>query len=116
MIAAGLQQQADWFDRLQRVQQRFTLPVQPISSGLTPQGSDLGSNNFAVISLPKVLLIAGPGISSTEAGEAWYNLERLAGVSPSMAEPQQLKQLDLTRESPGRCRQSAGLHRNAQPH
>ena len=99
VIAAGLQQQADWFDRLQRVQQRFTLPVQAISSGLTPQGSDLGSNNFAVISLPKVLLIAGPGISSTEAGEAWYNLERLAGVSPSMAEPQQLKQLDLTRYS-----------------
>lgn len=97
VVAAGLQQQTDWFERLQRVQQRFTLPVQDISSGLTPQGSDLGSNNFAVISMPKVLLIAGPGVSSTEAGEAWYNLERLAGVSPSIAEPQQVKQLDLSR-------------------
>ncbi|MCS4308397.1 hypothetical protein M2404_002752 [Rheinheimera pacifica] len=99
VIAAGLQQQDDWFNRLQRVQQRFSLPVYAINSGLTPQGSDLGSHNFAVVNLPRVLLMAGPGINSTEAGEVWYNLERLAGVSPSMAEPQQLRQLDLTRYS-----------------
>lgn len=99
VVAAGLQQQADWFARLQRVQQRFSLPLHAIESGLTPGGSDLGSHKFAVVELPKVLLIAGPGINSTEAGEAWYNLERLAGLSPSMAEPQQLKQLDLSRYS-----------------
>ncbi|GAB59516.1 M14 metallopeptidase family protein [Rheinheimera nanhaiensis] len=99
VVAAGLQQQQDWFERLQRVQQRFTLPLQAIRSGLTPTGSDLGSHNFSPVQLPQVLLLAGPGMSSTEAGEAWYNLERLAGISPSMAEPQRLAQLDLSRYS-----------------
>ncbi|MBZ9613692.1 M14 metallopeptidase family protein [Rheinheimera maricola] len=99
VLAAGLQQQPDWFARLQRIQQKFNIPIHSIRSGLTPAGSDLGSHNFAVVSLPKVLLIAGPGISSTEAGEAWYNLERLAGLSPSLAEPQQLKKLQLSHYS-----------------
>ena len=99
VLAAGLQQQADWFSRLQRIAQQFAVPLHGIRSGLTPNGSDLGSHKFAVVQLPKVLLMAGPGINSTEAGEAWYNLERLAGLSPSMAEPQQLKQLDLSHYS-----------------
>ncbi|HEY9042411.1 MAG TPA: M14 metallopeptidase family protein [Rheinheimera sp.] len=99
VVAAGLQTEADWFNRLQRVQQQFSVPVYPISSGLTAQGSDLGSRRFAAVVLPKVLLLAGPDINSTEAGEAWYNLERLAGVSPTLAEPQRLRQLDLSRYS-----------------
>ncbi len=99
VVVAGLQTAPDWFARLQRQQQRFNLPVYAISSGLTVQGSDLGSQQFAPVSLPRVLLIAGPGVSSTEAGEVWYNLERLAGISPSMAEPERLRQLDLSRYS-----------------
>lgn len=99
VIAAGLQTEPDWFARLQRQQQRFNLPLYAISSGLTSSGSDLGSNQFAPVSLPQVLLVAGPGINSTEAGEAWYNLERLAGVSPSLVEPERLAKLDLSRYS-----------------
>lgn len=99
VVSAALQSEADWFSRLQRVQQQFSVPVYPISSGLTAQGSDLGSRRFAAVQLPKVLVIAGPDINSTEAGEAWYNLERLAGVSPTLAEPQRLRRLDLSRYS-----------------
>ncbi|MDP2714223.1 M14 family zinc carboxypeptidase [Rheinheimera sp.] len=99
LIPAALQQHSDWFARLQRVQQEFNLPLYAISSGLTVQGSDLGSHKFTPVTLPRVLLLAGPGINSTEAGEVWYNLERLAGISPSMAEPQRLRRLDLSHYS-----------------
>jgi len=99
VLAAGAQQQSDWFARLQRIQQQWSVPIHVIRSGLTAQGSDLGSPKFSAISLPSVLLLAGPGIDSTEAGEAWYNLERLAGISPTLAEPQRLKKLDLSRYS-----------------
>lgn len=99
LVAAGLQTEPDWFVRLQRVQQQFNVPVHAISTGLTAQGSDLGSRRFVPVTQPKVLLMAGPGVNSSEAGESWYNLERLAGISPTMAEPQQLKQLDLSRYS-----------------
>jgi hypothetical protein len=99
VLAAGAQQQADWFARLQRVQQRFSVPVYAIRTGLTKQGSDLGSANFTPITQPRVLLLAGPGVNSSEAGEVWYNLERLAGVSPTLVEPQRLSKLDLGKYS-----------------
>jgi hypothetical protein len=97
MVAAGLQQQAGWFARLQKLQQQHGVKVHAIRTGLTPEGSDLGSHNFAVVNKPEVLLIAGPGISSTEAGEVWYNLERLAGISPSMVEPERLARINVNR-------------------
>jgi hypothetical protein len=98
LIPAGLQT-ADWFQRFQRVQQQFNLPIYAIKTGLTSKGSDLGSRNFVPVNMPSVLLIAGPGINSTEAGEAWYNIERLGGISPSMVEPQRFGAIDLTRYS-----------------
>lgn len=99
IIVAGQQQRTDWFSRLQQLQQQHGLPVLPIKTGLTKEGSDLGSNFIVPVNKPEVLLIAGPGVHSTEAGEVWYNLERLAGVSPSMVEPSRLRQLDLSRYS-----------------
>ncbi|MGI5310185.1 M14 family metallopeptidase [Rheinheimera sp. WS51] len=98
LIPAGLQQ-GEWFAKLQQVQKQFDLPVYAITTGLTSKGSDLGSRNLLPVTLPKVLLIAGPGISSTEAGEAWYNIERLGGISPSIVEPQRFSAIDLNRYS-----------------
>lgn len=97
VVPAGLQQHPDWFFRLQKIQERFNLPVYTLTTGLTSRGSDLGSHNFTPVQLPEVLLIAGPGVSSTEAGEVWYNLERLAGISPSMVEPERLSRINLHR-------------------
>jgi hypothetical protein len=97
VVPAGLQQHPDWFFRLQKVQERFNLPIYTLTTGLTSRGSDLGSNTFIPVQLPQVLLVAGPGINSTEAGEVWYNLERLAGISPTMVEPERLSRINLSR-------------------
>lgn len=99
LIPAGLQQQSDWFSRLLAAQQRLSLPLYAVQTGLTPQGSDLGSFRFVPVTLPQVLLLAGPGMNSTEVGELWYNLERLAGISPSMVEPDRFSRIDLSRYS-----------------
>jgi len=98
LLPAGLQQ-GDWFSVLQQAQQQHGLTLEAISSGLTPMGQDLGSNLMLPLKLPTVLLMAGPGINSSEAGELWFNLERLAGVSPSLVEPARLGQVDLSRYS-----------------
>ena len=95
LIPAGLQS-GDWFELLKQAQQQSGLRLEAVTSGLTPMGQDLGSNNMVPVTLPKVLLLAGPGINSTEAGELWFNLERLAGVSPTMAEPARFGRLDLS--------------------
>jgi hypothetical protein len=98
LVPAGLQQ-GDWFSFLQQAQQQQGLKLEEIGSGLTPMGKDLGSNQMVPLQLPKVLVMAGPGVNSSEAGELWFNLERLAGVSPSLVEPTRLGQIDLSRYS-----------------
>ena len=98
LIPAGLQSEG-WFETLLAVQQQFALPLSEITTGLTPVGSDLGSRLMVPVTLPKVLLVAGPGINSAEAGELWFSLERLAGISPSLVEPQRFSKIDLQRYS-----------------
>ena len=98
LIPAGLQNEG-WFELLQQAQQRSGLRLEAVTSGLTPMGQDLGSNHMVPVHLPKVLLLAGPGMNSTEAGELWFNLERMAGVSPTIAEPGRFGQLDLSKYS-----------------
>ena len=99
VINSGLQTESDWFERLGRALQQVNLPVMAVQSGLTGQGQDLGSNGFVPVEKPRVLLVAGPDVNSTEAGEAWFNLEQLAGLSPSLVEPQRLGRIDLSRYS-----------------
>ncbi len=98
LIPAGLQTEG-WFALLQQAQQKSGLKLEAITSGLTPMGQDLGSRNLIPVNLPKVLLLAGPGVNSTEAGELWFNLERLGGVSPTLAEPARFGRLDLSKYS-----------------
>jgi len=98
LLPAGLQQDG-WQQKLLALHQQLQLPLVALTSGLTPSGQDLGSNQVKPLYLPEVLLIAGPGMNSTEAGELWFATERLAGISPSMAEPARLKKLDLSRYS-----------------
>ncbi len=98
ILPAGLQSEG-WQQKLASLQQQLPLTLEVLTSGLTPDGQDLGSNQVRPLKLPQVLLVAGPGINSTEAGELWFATERLAGVSPSMAEPARLKRLDLSRYS-----------------
>jgi len=97
VIAAGLQQHNNWFERLGKAQQQVGLAITALSSGLTAKGQDLGSNGFVPVTKPNVLLVAGPDVNSTEAGEVWFNLEKLSGVSPSLIEPQRLGRVDLSR-------------------
>lgn len=94
LIPAGLQQ-GDWFAALGQAQQQFALSLTAIQSGLTPMGQDLGSQQLVPVALPRVLLMAGPGVDSTEAGALWFSLEQLAGLSPSLVEPERFKRLDL---------------------
>jgi len=44
----------------------------PVTSSNSPDGPWLGSNNFASISKPSVLLLTGDGVSSSVAGEIWH--------------------------------------------
>jgi hypothetical protein len=67
------------------------------STGYTPQGPDLGSRGYSTIEKPEVLLLAGPGARSYDAGEAWHVLDTRYEVVVTKAEPSSLSGMDLDR-------------------
>lgn len=47
----------------------------PVTTGLTPVGSDLGSGDFPVLKKPNVATVVGRGVSNYEAGEFWHLMD-----------------------------------------
>jgi Zinc carboxypeptidase len=76
---------------------QYECPFQRTKTGLTPDGPDLGSNNFVLSRPQKVLIISGEGASPTDAGELWYALDALWGMSPTVVEASRIGQVNLSR-------------------
>ena len=47
-----------------------------VQTGQTSKGSDLGSNNMVQVKKPEVLMLAGTGADSREAGEIWHMFDQ----------------------------------------
>lgn len=70
---------------------------EPVPTGLTASGPDLGSPSGKRLARPSVALITGTGIRSIEVGEVWFELNERQGIPLSLIDLQDLSQLDLTR-------------------
>ena len=68
-----------------------------LTAGLTPGGVDLGSPSLRPLTEPKPMLVIGPGVSSSAAGEIWHLLDHRFGVPVSLIDRSSLEGLDLGR-------------------
>ncbi|GAA3994810.1 M14 family metallopeptidase [Hymenobacter fastidiosus] len=82
---------------MQRVATANGLDVVGITTGLSAQGLKLGSVNFVTLKKPEIMLLAGPGVSPTDVGEAWHLLDERFGMTPSLVAPETLDRLNLDR-------------------
>ena len=73
------------------------LGVYPAASSYTPEGIDLGSRDFDVLSLPNVILVTGPGTSAYGTGEIWHLLDRRVDMPITMVDSHNLKRVELDR-------------------
>ena len=73
------------------------LGVYPAASSYTPEGIDLGSRDFDVLSLPNVVLVTGPGTSAYGTGEIWHLLDRRVDMPITMVDSHNLKRVELDR-------------------
>lgn len=81
---------------MSRIAAEDGITVHPVDSARTPvAGMDLGSPNFANISLPKVLLLVGEGIEAYDAGEVWHQLDARMNMPVQMVEKRHLDNADL---------------------
>jgi len=80
------------YKELQNTASQFGVNFYSVSSGMTPEGIDLGSGNIRPVKKPEAALIIGEGVSEYEAGEAWFLLNKHLGMGitrlakPTLAE------------------------------
>jgi hypothetical protein len=72
------------------------IEVLAVSTGLTAEGPDLGSNAVEVLRPIKPLLVVGEGVDPTEAGELWHLIDQRFNLPLTLVEGARLASLDLT--------------------
>ncbi|MFZ2897568.1 MAG: M14 metallopeptidase family protein [Saprospiraceae bacterium] len=82
---------------IQRVADQSGVDFYGVNSGLTPEGIDLGSNNFETLKAPKPALLTGSGVSSNDAGEIWHLLDQRYGMPVSLLEGGDMARYDLSK-------------------
>ena len=63
------------YEIVSEAQKKFNVPIYSANTGFSLKGIDLGSNNFRAVNKPKVVMLIGDGVSSSEAGEVWHLLD-----------------------------------------
>lgn len=84
-------------EQLLEIATRNGIALHSISSGLTPQGMDLGSRNLSPVEPVGVMMLVGDGANMYENGEAWYYLDRHVSIPVSMIDTDRFNRVDLER-------------------
>ncbi|MEL7118123.1 MAG: M14 family zinc carboxypeptidase, partial [Bacteroidota bacterium] len=84
------------YEVMQDVWRSTGITIHDVDGGLTPEGIDLGSSYFRPLRKPEVLLIAGPGVTSYDAGENWHLLDQRYDIPVTMIEPSRVAFADLS--------------------
>ena len=95
VIPMALQQPTNLLDILSTQAKKLNINLYNVASGLTSKGIDLGSRQFAAVTLPKVLLIGGKGTSQYEVGEIWHYLDTRVGLPVTLLDLSDLNDVDI---------------------
>ncbi len=101
IIPLGIQQEKSESIRtiLERAISSEGIMAYGLGTGQAEEGVDLGSEAMRPVALPRVLLVAGSGVRSNDAGEVWHLLDRRIGMTVTLVEPAQLNRITLDRYS-----------------
>ncbi len=98
MVPMGVQNdQTKTHKLIQEVAKENGIKVYSVSTGLTPKGMDLGSNNFENLIEPKVAMIGGSGTNGYEIGEAWHLMDQRYHMPLSIVEQNDIRGSRLDR-------------------
>jgi len=96
VIPMALQQPTNLLDILSTQAKKLNINLYNVASGLTSKGIDLGSRQFAPVTLPKVLLIGGKGTSQYEVGEIWHYFDTRLGLPATLLDLSDLNDRDIS--------------------
>jgi hypothetical protein len=81
---------------LKEVAEKSHIQIDAISTGLT-EGIDMGSRQFSTLKEPKIALIVGDGVTSSDAGEIWHLLDQRYAMRVTKIDTRTLIKTDLSR-------------------
>jgi hypothetical protein len=76
--------------KLKALAESHTLPIHALATGYHGAVPDLGSPTFEPLQNKGILLLTGPGVSSTTAGDVWHQFDQVWSTAITMAEGTQL--------------------------
>lgn len=80
---------------LNTILKELPVRIQPISSGYSAKGVDLGSRYMRFLEQPNVLLLVGNSVSGYEAGEVWHLLDQRVGMPITKVRTDMFGRIDL---------------------
>ncbi len=99
LVPVGLQKtDADkLYTLLKTSAEKNGIRVYALSTGMSTAGVDLGSARFVNISKPSVAMLVGTGVSATDAGEVWYQLDQRFNMPVSQLEIPVFNRVELNK-------------------
>jgi hypothetical protein len=85
------------FDLVSTVSKETGIDFYALTSGFSPQGIDLGSNNFEVVGKPEILLFIGGNTRSLDAGEIWHLFDQRYKIPLTLVETSAMNLVDLSK-------------------
>ncbi|MGK2863322.1 MAG: zinc carboxypeptidase, partial [Chitinophagaceae bacterium] len=82
---------------LSQVAAKYGISIYALQSGNVISGTDLGSNKFPVVSMPRIAMITGAGVNALDAGEVWHLLDQRMNIPATHLEPSVFNRMDLNR-------------------
>ncbi|WP_299124518.1 M14 metallopeptidase family protein [uncultured Winogradskyella sp.] len=76
--------------------QESYIKIDAVTTGLT-DGIDLGSRNFRALELPKIAILVGDGITSSDAGEIWHLFDTRYDIIATKLDTKNFRRADLSR-------------------
>jgi hypothetical protein len=73
------------------------VPFQSATTGYSAAGIDLGSGGFRPLTEPRVLMLVGDGVSSSEAGQIWHMLDTKFAIPMTKVDTNDFGGADLSR-------------------
>jgi hypothetical protein len=73
------------------------VPFQSVATGYSAAGVDLGSGNLRPLTEPRVLMVIGDGVSSSEAGQIWHMLDTKFAIPMAKVDSNDFGGADLSR-------------------
>ena len=99
MVPVELQRNMDddeVYEMMQVIVNQDHVTVYNMTTGLTPQGLDLGSREVETLRKPRALMLVGDGVRAYDAGEVWHLFDQRLDMSLSLVNIDDFNDMDLT--------------------